>query len=196
MIAKHCAASQQVSAIAMTKGTGLYPRDLLLKCMVGGIIAPITPDGRELLPKRKVVTPVSWQGFALNLQADWAIGVGVLGAPDWPLPTRDDLGFWSAAAPSFITIPPGVSWMQLFAGAMCTATYTGNLVMLIRDQVGVDHCRIEQGGNTNHAGTGTTGPIPVTPGETYQANWFFTGGGTLEGTNRNTYFGGIVLEGG
>lgn len=195
-LAKHCAASQQVAAIEMTKGTGLYPRDLLLKCMSGGIIAPITAEGRELEYKRIRVDPVSWQGFALNLQANWTIGVGVLGAPDWPLPTRDDLGFWSPANPSYITVPPGVNWMQFYAGGMCTVVFNGNLVVLIRDNAVVDHCRAEAGGNTSHGATVSTGPVPVVAGQIFQANWFFTGGGTLEGTNRNTFFAGVVLEGG
>jgi len=195
-LAKHCAASQQAQAIAMTLGTGLYPRDLLLKCMSGGIIEPVTAAGRVIQRKRKVVDPVSWQGFALNLQANWNIGIGTLGAPDWPLPTRDDLGFWSIANPSYITIPPGVDWMQLYAGGMCPSTYDGNLVILIRDQAAADHARGEAGGNTSHGNTITTGPIPVVSGQTYQANWFFTAVGILEGSTRNTFFSGVILEGG
>lgn len=195
-LAKHCAASQQAQAIAMTKGTGLYPRDLLLKCMVGGIIAPITADGRELLHKRKVVNPVTWQGFALNLAANHNIGIGVLAAPPWPLPTRDDLGFWSVASPGKITIPPGVTWMNLMAAGQCVGTYGGNMLVTIRNAAGREFGRSEAGGNTNHGSYVSSGPIPVIAGETYAAKWFFTANGNLQGTQNSTWFAGIVLEGG
>lgn len=196
LIAKNCEPSQMAKAIAMTKGTGLYPRDLLLRCMAGGIIQPVTASGRVMQVMRKVVTPVSWQGFALNLNANWNIGIGVSGSPDWPLPIRDSLGFWSVASPKLITIPPGVDWMQINASGMCPVLFNGNLTCFIVRSDGKHMARNDNVGNSNHGVSCTTGPIPVVAGETFQAFYWFGGSGVLDGNQFLTTFSGIILEGG
>lgn len=193
MLAKHCAASQQVSAIEMTKGTGLYPRDLLLKCMSRGIIAPVTDDGRIIEYRRPRIDPVDFQGFMLRLTADQNVGVGAWGAPNWPLPVRDTAGFWNVAQPDRITIPPGVSMMILFTATLCPVVYNGNLIASIRDPAGVRSCRSEAGGNTNHGVMATSGPMPVTPGDWHRPEYYYTSDGRMVG-DPQSYFGGIVLE--
>ena len=195
-LAKHCAASQQVQAIALTKGTGLYPRDLLLKCMVGGIIAPITADGRELQVMRKVVEPVTFQGFNLRLNANQNIGIGVMAAPTWPLPHRDTLGFWSVASPTLITIPLGVTMMQFYSGALAAAQWNNWMIGQIRDPAGDSWGRSDNVGNTSHGIQVGTGPIVVTPGQQFEAVWQLGAGGVLQGTTENTWFAGVVMEAG
>ena len=194
-LAKHCAASQQVSAIEMTKGTGLYPRDLLLKCMSAGIIVPVTADGRELQFRRPRVEPVEFQGFSLALTANWTIGVGPTGAPDWPLPLRDTAAFWDVAQPDRITIPPGVTTMVFFLGGNSPAVWNGNLVGIIEEVGGTVYARTDNTGTSQHSLTVSSGPIPVVAGEQYKANYNFTSNGILRG-NHTTSFGGLILGAG
>lgn len=192
-LAKHCEPDQQRRAIAMTLGTGLYPRDLLLKCMSAGIIQPITADNRVLEYRRPRVDPVEFQGFQLRLTAGFLIGVGVLKAPDWPLPVRDTAAFWDVTQPDRITIPPGVTMMQFFAGGFSSAVFNGNFVGIIEDDVIVRYGRIDNTGSSDHGMTWATGPIPVTEGQQFFAKYFFTAHGWLAG-DPQVYFGGNVVE--
>ncbi len=193
LLAKHCAASQQVQAIAMTKGTGLYPRDLLLKCMSRGIIEPITPDGRVISYYRPRIDPVAFQGFMLNLDAEVTIALGSFQTFNWPLPIRDTAAFWNVAIPDRVTIPPGVTMMQFFAAALAPLSYTGNAIVAIKGPTGTEYGWSEGEGTNNHGLMTSSGPIPVAEGEVFQAQYFSTANGRLIG-DRRTYFGGVVLE--
>ena len=193
-LAKHCAASQQVAAIEMTKGTGLYPRDLLLKCMSGGIIAPITAEGRELQYRRQRVDPVAFQGFVLRLTADQNIGLSSFTPIIWPLPYRDTAGFWDVTQPDRITIPPGVTMIQMFSQHLASGAWNGQAIAQIKDPAGVSWGRGDNVGNTSHGLACGTGPIVVTPGQQFQNLAWNNVWGILQGTQQNTWFAGVVME--
>ena len=192
-LAKHCAAAQQVAAIAMTKGTGLYPRDLLLKCMSGGIIAPVTADGRVLEYRRQRVDPVDFQGFFMRLTADQNIGAAGENTPDWPLPLRDTSGFWSVVSPKIITIPAGVTMMMLFAGCQSVGTVTGQMMAGITGGTVARDGRQDTGLTAERGNQVFAGPLPVVAGETYYPVFYLQTNGVVSG-NGSTFFGGIVLE--
>jgi len=192
LLAKHCAASQQVTAIAMAKGTGLYPRDLLLKSMSRGMIAPVTESGRVLEYRRPRVDPVEFQGFTLRLSADLSIGTGGEFAPAWPLPVRDTSGFWDVVTPDRITIPAGVTTMILMAGMQSAGSSTGQLMITITGGSVARNCRLDASLAGEKGVVCLTPPIPVIAGEQYFARYFMATGGVLSG-NGATYFGGIIL---
>lgn len=191
-LAKHCAASQQIAAIEMTKGTGLYPRDLLLKSMGQGIIVPITADGLELQYRRPKVDPVSFQGFFLRLTADQNIGAGATAPINWPLPVMDTGAFWDVTADDRITVPPGVEVMQFFAGFQTAYTGWSQVSPFIANLDGTVHARCDISHGGQHAMTIATAPLPVTPGDQFRPTVFLSVGGILRGSGEN-YFGGIVL---
>lgn len=195
-LAKICEPSQQAQAIRMTLGTGLYPRDLLLKCMSGGIIDPITGDGRLMQRMRKVVTPVSWQGFMLRLTSDQNIGTPGYTDVTWPLPVNDSLGFWSVAAPTLITIPPGVTKMSFMSRGLSKGTYNGTMQNSIARAGGLVYGRADNVGNMSHGIGCFSGVVDVVAGQTFSAGFAMSANGILQGTNANTWFGGTVEEGG
>jgi hypothetical protein len=192
-LAKHCAASSQVAAIEMTKGTGLYPRDLLLKCMSAGIIVPITADGRELQFRRPRIDPVSFQGFELRFAVLYNIPVGVETAPAWPLPIRDTAAFWDVANPDRITIPPGVTVMSFSAGMMQDGPAGGQTLAGIIAPTGFKYARNDGFMGGQHGSACHTGPVTVVPGDIWKARFYVSAGaGNL--APWTTFFSGVVEE--
>lgn len=115
-LAKVVEPTQQNMAIAMTKGTGLYPRDLILKQMAGGMYDLFQEDGRQILPRKRYREKVVFQGVILQLLITQALITNVLTPIVFPTPVLDTNGFYSPAAPSFITIPAGVPVVRIDAG--------------------------------------------------------------------------------
>ena len=115
-LAKRIEPTQQNLAIAMTKGTGLYPRDLILKQMSGGLYDIVFEDGTNPQYARPFRETVVFQGAILELTANQNIPVGVVHPITFPLPVRDTALFWSAANPTRLTIPVGMNIVMLTCG--------------------------------------------------------------------------------
>ncbi len=115
-LAKRVEPTQQNLAIRMTKGTGLYPRDLLLRQMAGGIYDVIRSDGRAIQARKRFRETVMFQGVILELAAPQALPALTRTTFTWPLPVLDTLGFWNAGAPTRITIPAGVEIVAFTGG--------------------------------------------------------------------------------
>lgn len=112
-LAKRVDPRQQALAIAMTKGTGLYPRDLLVKSMAGGIIDIIEADGSNPQPGRRFRETKVFQGCILQLTSNITFTANIALFPSWPTPVKDTLGFWDISAPTEIKIPAGVNVVEL-----------------------------------------------------------------------------------
>lgn len=115
-LAKVLEPTQMNLAIAMTKGTGLYPRDLLLKQMSGGMYALITDDGQEIPPRKRFRETIMFQGVILQLLSTQPLVTGLLTVITFPLPLLDTLGFWNPAEPTRVTIPAGINVVKIDAG--------------------------------------------------------------------------------
>lgn len=115
-MAKRLEPTQQNLAIAMTKGTGLYPRDLLLRQMAGGIYEVILSDGQVVQARKRFRGTVMFQGVILHLLVNQVLVPNVATLITWPLPLLDTLGFWNAGAPTRITIPDGIQVVEFDAG--------------------------------------------------------------------------------
>lgn len=192
-IAKRADGHAQAAAIALTKGTGLYPRDIMLRAMSVGLIDLVDGDGTLIQNRERRLGPMDFQGALLRLTANQFIGSGAEHAPDWPLPVVDTFGFWSVGAPTLLTIPAGVEIVQLFAGGVSTVSTTQRMVGLFRR----DGAELLAQINVTAVGTATiswaTGPIVVAEGETLEARYFFASGNTLSGAG-GTFFGLQVLQ--
>lgn len=158
--------SQMATAIEITHGSGLYPRDILIRMMAGNFGPIPLSDGRILTKASKRIEPVSFQGASLELATPFALVAGVSVQIPWPTPIRDTAGFWNPGAPGLLTIPNGVTLVQLRAMAMAIASGVHSLFFQIRYN-GV--LKVLSGSNGTNANTGTlvTGPIPVIAGDTF-----------------------------
>lgn len=107
-LAKVVEPTQQNLAIAMTLGTGLYPRDLLLRQMAGGMYELIASNGQILESRRRWRETVVFQGAILENTAVQVLGTSVWRALIWQLPVIDTQGYWNVANPTELTIPEGV----------------------------------------------------------------------------------------
>jgi hypothetical protein len=132
-LAKRVAPSQQKIAIEAVKQTGLYPRDVLLNAMSGGIFEPIRQDGQIIRMRKPFLEDVVFQGAILNLDSVKTLPVGVYTTIIWPLPVLDTAGLWSIANPERLTIPAGVNVVRIEAGwHKSNLVQTGTVVPAIR----------------------------------------------------------------
>ena len=104
---------QMVLAIEAAKGTGLYPRDIIMNAMAGGFLEFEMPDGRILKYRKPFLEEVMFQGCTLQKDATQTLIAGAFVTLTWPLPLFDTAGFWNVAAPTRITIPTNVSIVSL-----------------------------------------------------------------------------------
>ncbi len=192
-LAKVVEPTQQNLAIAMTKGTGLYPRDLLLRQMSGGMYRVITADGREIKPAKRFRETAVFQGAILELSAAQSLPAGANTPIIWPLPVRDTNGFWSAATPTLLTIPDGVGVIAIEAGWRATLSLPNNNTSpnILHNGVltAVSAARI----SGNSAGVVTKGAVIVVPGDTLEFRIFTSAANFAEG-GPQTHFTLNVLE--
>ena len=115
-IAKRIEPTQQALAIEMTKGTGMYPRDLLLAQQAGGIYDMVLEDGSNPQYRRHFRDTIVFQGIICDKTSTQLIPVSVFTPIIWTLPLIDTAGFWNAGDPTLITIPAGINIVD-FNGA-------------------------------------------------------------------------------
>ena len=192
-LAKVIEPTQQNLAIAMTLGTGLYPRDLILRQMAGGMYEVISPDGQPILPRNRFREKVVFQGVALELLASQTLILNALTLITWPLPVLDTLGFWDVATPSRITVPAGIPVIKLEAGwgAVNTAPGKRQIIALYKNGVlfRVDDSVIF----TSVGQTINSGVLVVAPGDFFEVKCRCTTANSALGSGRS-HFSMTVLE--
>ena len=159
---------QQNLAIAMTKGTGLYPRDLLLRQMAGGTYTMLQPGGREIIPRRLFREKKMFQGVILEFTATQNLPGLVNTILVWPLPVIDTLSFWSAGNPTRITIPAGIEAVEFTGG---WADVSGGPVTGMQTSFrknGTEYTRAGTTGTGSPAMTIARGPTPVALGDFFE----------------------------
>lgn len=134
-MAKRIVASQQNMAIAMTLRTGLYPRDLILRQMAGGMYDIVLPDGREIRYRRFFRETKMFQGCSVELLASVAITANVQRTIPWPLPVLDTAGFWDVASPTRFTIPAGIEIVSFTGGwkAANTGSQVREIILILKN---------------------------------------------------------------
>lgn len=179
--------------IDATKGSGLYPRDLAMKMMTNGPISFEKSDGYIMQFGRPILEKTMFQGFALRLTADQNILSTTLTNLTWPAPTLDTAGFFNAGSPTFITIPDGVTVIELTAGfRRSTISAVFGTVQLRR--LLPSPLIMAENAQTETAGLNvSSGPIVVVPGETYAASVQINTASTLLAVR--TFFSGEILQG-
>lgn len=192
-IAKRAAGHAQNAAIELTKGTGLYPRDIMLRAMSKGLMDMIDEDGTLIQNRERRLEKMSFNGCIIRPTANITIGAGAAVAPTWPLPVLDTFGFWNAGAPTLLTIPAGVEIVQLFAGGASSVSTTQRIFVIFELNGTIRRGYISATGGGTAGIIGSSGPMVVTPGDTVRVRFFFSVGTTLLG-NGDTYFTLEVLQ--
>ena len=179
-------------AMIMTKGTGLYPRDLLIHQMSGGMYDVYMEDGRHYLPRAFFRETKMFQGVILELDVMKTFAANVASVVSWPLPVLDTLGFWNVAAPTLITIPEGINVVELH-GAISVTPDSGKLLATIFKTA------LPMAGESTTIGfniiscQAASGPIPVVAGDTFWLRGVCTLTRTTE-PSRRTFLALNVLD--
>ena len=186
------APTQTALAIAMTLGTGLYPRDLLMRQMSGGLYDIIDEDGINVQIRQRFRETKVFQGVILELTGTHTFIAGAASFVTWPLPVLDTLGFWDVTQPDRITIPVGINVVEMTAGLVLTPD--GNrfdvLILPVSGAVGVEANGIGQNVNSKIA---HSGPWKVTAGEQFRVRGFSNATRTTA-TFRRQFFTLNVLD--
>ncbi|KKL81949.1 hypothetical protein LCGC14_1989660 [marine sediment metagenome] len=119
-LAKYADPMSQARAIEMTKGSGLYPRDILLKAMRGRLYTWADQDGNKWYP----MAGIQDISDTLDILAQFTGGVLTRAADRWRAPTPGDPGdvltYQGAAAGA--EWQPAASGGGFAGGALATAT--------------------------------------------------------------------------
>lgn len=189
---KYVAGSQMSAAIDATKGTGLYPRDLIMRAMTVGLFDVVLPDGQIITNRRDFMNPTTYQGAILLLDVNQNIGTGAAASPAWPLPLVDTAAFWDISAPTLLTIPNGVEIVNLWGGSRAATAGGGRAFMTFRQNgsvIGYDNRDTPQTVGV----LASSGPVVVSEGDTLDTQTFLETGGILQGGG-GTFFALEVLQ--
>ena len=170
-ITKLADAGQVIAAMDAVKGTGVYPRDLLMHTISEGILDITEVDGTFVQHRRPRVEGVAFQGFRLQLTSNQGLPVSTNTIILWQNPVIDTAAFWDISIPTVITVPVGVTVMEMNI-TWLTDNEAGNFIDATIQLVGGGNfARAIYDTNFRFAGGIGTGPIPVTAGETYMVKY-------------------------
>lgn len=189
---KYVDASQWDAANKMVAGTGLYPRDVLMKAMTAGWLELVQPNGTSIKLARPEIFTVTYQGARVQRTTGQSIPSNTLTTIAWQTPIIDTATIWSASNPTRLTVPTGVSRVSLRAGITTTA--------IGATDVGFQRIRRNNGENValTQYGTGgvnavmDSGPLNVSPGDYFECQAQCSNAHTTN-TGPNVYFAMDIL---
>lgn len=189
----HVAPDQMRIAIQAAKGTGFYPRDLLMNAMSGGIIEVVFPDGTVLTSGRRFLEEVMFQGVLLAQDTTTTLPALSTTVIPFPTPVLDTAGFWDAANPTRITIPASVSIAKLSAFFTTDFIVNTGSVVLFFFKNGVEFQRWQGTWSTWPMFGSFTGPLVVSEGDYFEMKMFTSDANRSSGNDR-TFFTLEVLQ--
>lgn len=166
-ITRVAAPSQQRLAIEITKKSGLYPRDLLMRTISGGVFAVPTVTGTLIQPWHRSVVLAGFQGARLTRTTNQSIIAAGLTVLIWQTPEIDTAGMWDIASPSLLTVPLGINLIEFTSGQQIDSG-NGQGDVRIEDTASVIYGLRTFAANINGWATMTTGPIIVVPGQQFR----------------------------
>lgn len=162
----------QKTFIEASKGTGLYPRDIFTRLVGRGVLSLVDEHGRVWQPRQKLREDIMFTGAILKLESTFHIPAGGFHSVDWPLPIRDDGGFWNAGDPQRLTIPAGITLARLDAGVGAAAATFQAFQARIIDQDGNPRAYASILPSGARTLTLTTGVIWVIEGDWFELEVF------------------------
>lgn len=177
-LAKFVQGALWVKAMKQAKGTGLYPRDVIVQAMLVGQADIAEADGTLITYKRFYLEPEMFQGCRVQRNTNAAYTNPNAATVNWQQPIIQTVPMWNVALPSRITVPTGVNIVSLNAGLRGTANISGWVALSIRRN-GADIVATISGSTVVQPSLVVqTGPLYVNPGDYFevriQSNISFT----------------------
>lgn len=189
----HVDPGQMKIAIEAAKGTGFYPRDLLMHAASGGMIEIVFPDGKVMTSGRRFLEEKMFQGCTLHKDTKQLLIAGAFATLSWPLPVFDTAGFFDAAANTRITIPPNVSIVSLVGGFRTDNRVTSGSVVLQILKNGSEFLRFQFSYSTWPICGLFSGPRPVLEDDYFEMQVYATNQQETS-DNGQTFFSLEVLQ--
>lgn len=168
---KYVSADQQRESFEAVKGTGLLPRDILMRGISEGFYDFIEPDGQVISYRRKGLVKVAYQGCILPIEEGFTPQANNNVVLEWGLPIIDTAGLFSINEPGFITIPEGVQIIDLTCAVVTESGAAAQMSLFLRNVA----TTAIYAGNTSGAvftrsfASVSTGPILVNEGDQFSA---------------------------
>jgi len=173
-LAKRAHGSQIAQSMKITKGTGLYPRDLIIRAIGVGLIDVIEEDGQVSTYRQGGIEPVSFQGAIVQLAAPIAVPPNTTTVMTWTLPLKDTGLFWSVANPTRLTIPADVTIVRLTARSLERVSRNGQMIVLVAKNGAAEFGRSGFNAIAFHGESWHSGAIVVVPGDYFEMSLFMT----------------------
>jgi len=192
-LAKFIAGPWWIKAQKLAKGTGLYPRDILVQAMTAGAWDLAMHDGTLVTQKRWELNQVSFQGCVLQKTATQSILANTETPINWDGATIQTWPFFDAAFPQRLTVPSNVARVRLSAGIRSVASVTSPHFIIIR-QTGTTLRAAQSVAYTGAVNLTTqTAVIDVTAGNWFDCRVFWGGAGTFSAVSQ-CYFQAEIME--
>jgi hypothetical protein len=180
-------------ANSAAKGRGKYPRDLLTAGMAGTLYDIQNDAGDFMFTRKDQIEVTMFQGVILRLASNISLPANTQIAPNWPTPLIDTASFWNAGQPKRITIPTGVNVVEFNTGGRILNDAATRFILAIRANGVTPRALMDKQNSGTQGATTSTGPIPVTPGDYFEALYLTVLARTLEGSAGDTFFSMKVL---
>ena len=184
---------QMKIAIEAAKGTGFYPRDLLMNAMAGGIVEVVFPDGAILTSRQYFLEDVVFQGARIVRDATLSFGANVVQTIPWQSPILQTTPLWSGANPTRLTMPAGITVASFSCGEQTAGSEAGQAAMwLLHSTLGIlalNECETAGGDSLSVY----SGPIPVIEGDYVEVQAVFGVARSIL-ANSSTFFSCELLE--
>ena len=186
-LAKFVRGGWWIQAMEQAKGSGLYPRDVLVQAMLVGQADVAETNGDYISYKEFFLEEAVFQGCTAQRTAGQAIGAGAETAIIWQQPIIQTVPILNPATPTRLVVPTNVNIVNITASVRSTAAVASPHFLIIRDQA----AQIKAAISTAYTGavnlTCQTGPIYVTPGNWFDMRVFFGGAGTVQAVPQTTF---------
>jgi hypothetical protein len=156
------------ASMNQAKGTGLYPRDIILSMMVNSPFEWSNPDGTVNRLQKLGIYPVAFQGCRLQLTATFPLTAGTPAEISWPTPVIDTVPLTNPTLPKRITIPNGVNIVNLVGVGAVGGASSQTIILAIRKNGTTNVATAKAGATTTPATAVQTGPILVFPGDYFE----------------------------
>jgi len=171
----------------VTKGTGLYPRDILVQAMLAGQYDIVRHDGDTISYKAFFLEEAVFQGCTVQRNSGQAITLNIETAITWQSPIIQTVPIWSASTPTRLTVPTGVNIVRMSATMRSVGNIASPHFLIIRNQASalVAALALQYSGSVNQ--TVQSVPLYVTAGDWFDCRVFWGGSGNVQAVPQTSF---------
>ena len=174
-------------AIEQAKGTGLYPRDILVQAMLTGQADVAETNGDYISYKEFFLEEAVFQGCTVQRTAGQGIAINTETAIIWQTPIIQTVPIWNPATPTRLVVPTNVNIVRLSATVRSTGSVAAPHFLIIRNQASVLLAAISLAYTGSVNLTCQTVPIYVTPGDWFDCRVFWGAAGTVQAVPQSSF---------